>query len=57
MRKFLFLLIFFPLCSHSQSDDDAIYYDKNFFLIEGTIVADSLKESPYDRLHLLIKIL
>lgn len=26
------------------------YFDKNYFLIEGTSIADSLKESPYDRL-------
>tara|TARA_B100001093_G_scaffold520524_1_gene617657 strand:+ start:4586 stop:5668 length:1083 start_codon:yes stop_codon:yes gene_type:complete len=50
MRKFLFLFLFFPLSSHAQSEDNSIYYDNNFFLIEGTIVADSLKESPYDRL-------
>ena len=26
------------------------YFDKNYFLIEGTSIPDSLKESPYDRL-------
>ena len=50
MRTFLFLILFFPLSSYAQSENNSIYYDKNFFLIEGTIVAASLKESPYDRL-------
>ena len=27
---------------------DIHYYGKDFFLLEGTIVADSLKENPYD---------
>ena len=31
------------------------YYGKEFFLIEGTTIPDSLKESPYDRLPISYK--
>ncbi|MEQ9438824.1 MAG: SGNH/GDSL hydrolase family protein [Cyclobacteriaceae bacterium] len=31
------------------------YYGRGFFLLEGSVIADSLKESPYDRLPLSYK--
>lgn len=31
------------------------YFDKDHFLIEGTVIPDSLKESPYDRLPISYK--
>ena len=34
---------------------DIRYYGKDFFLLEGTEIADSLKESRYDRLPLSLK--
>lgn len=56
MPKFICFLL---LCSISSSaisqesaakKDNTIYYGKESFLIEGTGVAESEKESPYDRL-------
>ncbi len=31
------------------------YFNRDHFLIEGTVIADSLKESPYDRLPISYK--
>lgn len=56
MRKFisLLLLCFISTSAISQESpakkDNTIYYGKESFLIEGTGVAESEKESPYDRL-------
>jgi hypothetical protein len=56
MPKFicLLLLCFISTSAISQESpekkDNTIYYGKESFLIEGTGVAESEKESPYDRL-------
>ncbi len=56
MRKYicLLLLCFISASAISQESaakkDNTIYYGKESFLIEGTGVAESEKESPYDRL-------
>jgi len=34
----------------SQIDTETVYYGKDYFIIEGTIIPVSEKESPYDRL-------
>ena len=36
-------------------DNNISYYGRKHFLIEGTAIADSLKESPYDRLPISYK--
>ena len=38
-----------------KNQNEVKYYGKDFFRIEGTIISDSLKESPYDRLPLSYK--
>jgi len=56
MRKFICLLIlsFIGTSAFSQESaakkENVIYYGKESFLIEGTGVPESEKESPYDRL-------
>jgi len=35
---------------YDEKNNKIKYYGRDFFRIEGTIVSDSLKESPYDRL-------
>ena len=35
---------------YKENNNKIEYYGRDFFRIEGTIVSDSLKESPYDRL-------
>lgn len=56
MRKYICLLLlsFISTSVISQESptkkDNTIYYGKESFLIEGTGVAESEKESPYDRL-------
>jgi hypothetical protein len=35
---------------YEENNNKIKYYGRDFFRIEGTIVSDSLKESPYDRL-------
>ena len=52
---FLILVTVFSLQSFSQDkivneESNVSYYGRDYFLIEGTAVEDSLKESPYDRL-------
>ena len=49
--RILFLLVILNL-SYSQKQS---YFGKNSFVIEGTKIHDSLKESPYDRLPLSYK--
>jgi hypothetical protein len=62
MKYFLLVLISsFSVLSCSQqietikTDSAVIYYGREHFLIEGTTIADSLKESPYDRLPISYK--
>ncbi|WP_276362871.1 SGNH/GDSL hydrolase family protein [Daejeonella sp. H1SJ63] len=56
MRKVLYLLILTVFSSSVFSQETAVkkenvkYFDKEHFIIEGTGVAESAKESPYDRL-------
>ena len=55
MKKTFFLIIFIPFFVNSQIKSDLKYYDKDFFLLEGTEIADSLKENRYHRLPLSLK--
>ena len=62
MKYFLLVLISsFSVLAFSQqtetikTDSTIIYYGRQHFLIEGTAIADSLKESPYDRLPISYK--
>ena len=62
MKCFLKVLIsIFSVLAFSQhtetikTDSTIIYYGREHFLIEGTVIADSLKESPYDRLPISYK--
>jgi len=62
MKYFLLVLISsFSVLAFSQeietikTDSAVIYYGIDHFLIEGTAIADSLKESPYDRLPISYK--
>ena len=54
MNRLIFLLLFFFTVNSSFSQDnkeyEVVYYDIGHFLIEGTKVPVSEKESPYDRL-------
>ena len=56
----LFVISGFSIVSFSQEkestkDNNISYYGRKHFLIEGTAIADSLKESPYDRLPISYK--
>jgi len=54
--KYLFYIIFlFSYSINSQETNQTEFYGKEHFLIEGTIVPDHLKESPYDRLPVSYK--
>ncbi|MDA8847341.1 SGNH/GDSL hydrolase family protein [Flavobacteriaceae bacterium] len=62
MKYFLLVLISsFSVLTFSQqtetiiTDSTIIYYGRQHFLIEGTALLDSLKESPYDRLPISYK--
>ena len=63
MKYFLLFIIIsgFSVLTFSQeietikTDSAVIYYGREHFLIEGTSIADSLKESPYDRLPISYK--
>ena len=57
MIKYILLILFnsisIPAISQEVANEekaDITFFGRNFFLIEGTVIADSLKESPYDRL-------
>ena len=54
MKKLFILLLLIPLCSVGQNSPqiskNIIYYGKDFFRLEGTVIPDSLKENRYDRL-------
>ena len=49
------LSLFVCFFLNAQIDDQIKYYGNNFFLLEGTIVSDSLKENRYDRLPISYK--
>ena len=57
MRNLKINVVFFFVCAflNAQTDNDIKYYGKDFFLLEGTIVSDSLKENRYDRLPVSYK--
>ncbi|QCX38981.1 hydrolase [Aureibaculum algae] len=53
-----FLLLLFlsiPILSSSQEQHNIKYFGKDFFILEGTQINDSLKENRYDRLPLSYK--
>lgn len=48
-----FIILFFisiPILSNSQKLNKTTYYGNDFFILEGTEFADSVKENRYDRL-------
>lgn len=55
-QPFLMLLFLsFPILSIAQEQNKATYFGKDYFLLEGTQIADSLKENSYDRLPVSYK--
>jgi len=60
MKRSAYILVFcfmYTLCTAQRAPrkDNSIYYGKESFLIEGTGIPESAKESPYDRLPLSAK--
>ncbi len=56
LQQFLILvLLCIPILSSSQTPGNPIYYGEDSFILEGTKIADSLKENRYDRLPLSLK--
>ncbi len=55
--QYLYILLFlsFPTLTISQELKNVIYYGKDFFILEGTEIPDSLKENRYDRLPISYK--
>ena len=55
--QYFYLLLFlsFPILAISQELTNPIYYGEDFFLLEGTLIPDSLKENRYDRLPISYK--
>ena len=55
--QYLFILLWLsiPTLAISQETKNAIYFGEDFFILEGTGIADSLKENRYDRLPLSYK--
>ena len=51
----MFLLLGIPILSSSQEQTNTVYFGKDFFMLEGTEINDSLKENRYDRLPLSYK--
>ena len=51
--SFIYLYLFSSVLF--SQENKVKYYGRDFFLIEGTAIADSLKESPYDRLPVSYK--
>ena len=49
MKKIILLLLL-PLLTIGQDNSEIIYYGKDYFRLEGTLIPDSLKENRYDRL-------
>lgn len=55
-KKTSLLVLILSFFIYSQNIfSQTVYYDKNHFLIEGTTIPESEKESPYDRLPLSYK--
>ena len=50
IKYLLSFILFTPAVLFSQIDTETVYYGKDYFIIEGTIIPVSEKESPYDRL-------
>ena len=50
IKYFLSVFLFTPAVLFSQIDKETFYYGKDYFIIEGTIIPVTEKESPYDRL-------
>ena len=50
IKYLLSVILFTPAVLFSQIDMETVYYGKDYFIIEGTIIPVSQKESPYDRL-------
>ena len=57
MKYLFYLLLLVSYSNNSQKADQTKYYGKEHFLIEGTIIPEHLKESPYDRLPFSYKAL
>ena len=59
MKKLFIFLLFVPSFSFGQNDfqvsKDTKYYGKDFFILEGTLIPESLKENRYDRLPISYK--
>ena len=55
MKHLLYFILFVCHSIISQETHQTKFYGKEYFLIEGTIVPDHLKESPYDRLPVSYK--
>ena len=59
MKMPLFILLLGPLIFFGQNgfqvSKDIKYYGKGFFLLEGTLIPESLKENRYDRLPISYK--
>ncbi|XOV94063.1 MAG: SGNH/GDSL hydrolase family protein [Bacteroidota bacterium] len=54
-RILIVLLLSIPILGNAQSPNQTVYYGNESFLLEGTQIADSLKENRYDRLPLSLK--
>ena len=55
MKYLLYIIFLFSYSINSQETNQTEFYGKEHFLIEGTIIPDHLKESPYDRLPVSYK--
>ncbi|WP_281543239.1 SGNH/GDSL hydrolase family protein [Maribacter aestuarii] len=51
----LFVFMSIPVWGISQELETTTYFGKDYFLLEGTAIADSLKENRYDRLPVSLK--
>ncbi len=50
LHLLILLFLSIPILSTSQEQNNVIYFSKDYFMLEGTQIADSLKENRYDRL-------
>ena len=62
MKRYLMILFFSAICAFTigqniSSDKKIIpkYYDKEYYLIEGTTFTDSIKENTFDRFPISYK--
>jgi len=55
LKYLLYIIFLFSYSINSQETNQTEFYGKEHFLIEGTIIPDHLKESPYDRLPVSYK--